>query len=157
MKGQVSTELLVIVGLILLIFIPLLVMVYVKANDANQQIAAYQAELTVTRIASLANSVGSLGTETNVVTDVYLPPNTVSLVAVSSGRGGEVVMTVAGPGGESEITDVIKYPLKDTCPKEKPCELANSDAAGGRIKIEIRSEYVGEEGAKEARISIKRA
>ena len=58
MKGQVSTELLVVVALVLLIFIPLLVLVYTKANEANQQIASYQAELSVSRIASLANSVG---------------------------------------------------------------------------------------------------
>jgi len=154
MKGQVSTELLVIVGLVLLIFIPLLVLVYVKSNDANQQIASYQAELTVTRIASLANSVGSLGTETSVVTDVYLPPNMVDLTLVSSGRGGEIIMTVAGPDGESEITDVIKYPLSDSCPVTNPCELAGSDAAGGRVKIEISS--VGDPTTGDAEIKIEK-
>jgi hypothetical protein len=139
MKGQVSTELLVIVGLILLIFIPLLVLVYVKANDANQQIASYQAELTVTRIASLANSVGSLGTETSVVTDVYLPPNMVELRTEASGRGGEIIMVVKTSDGESPIPDVIKYPLAN------PGQIVDSGAAGGRIKIEISSEYVGDE------------
>jgi type II secretory pathway pseudopilin PulG len=147
MKGQVSTELLVIVGLILLIFIPLLVLVYVKANDANQQIASYQAELTVTRIASLANSVGSLGTETSVETDVYLPPNTISLETVASGRGGEIVLTVKGTDGDSPIADVIKYPLSN------PGVLADSSAAGGRMKIRISSEYVGDQ----AMIKIERA
>jgi hypothetical protein len=56
MKGQVSTELLVIVALVLLIFIPLLVLVYMKANEASQQIGSYQAELAISRVASLANS-----------------------------------------------------------------------------------------------------
>ncbi len=141
MKGQVSTELLVIVGLILLIFIPLLVLVYVKANEANQQIASYQAELTVTRIASLANSVGSLGTETSVMTDVYLPPNTVNLTTVSSGsgQGGEIVLTVRTSDGDSPIADIIKYPIKNAG------LVVDSSAAGGRIKVQIRSEYDGDQ------------
>ncbi|NYZ74632.1 hypothetical protein H0O00_05790 [Candidatus Micrarchaeota archaeon] len=133
MKGQVSTELLVIVGLILLIFIPLLVLVYVKANEANQQIASYQAELTVTRIASLANSVGSLGTDTSVETDVYLPPNTINLTTVKSGHGGEIILYVSGPEGESPIADVIKYQISN------PGLVVDSSAAGGRVKIKISS------------------
>ena len=64
MKGQLSIELIVIIGLVLVIFIPLLVMVYYKSNEANEEIALHQAELSVFRLAYLANSVGSLGTNT---------------------------------------------------------------------------------------------
>jgi uncharacterized protein (UPF0333 family) len=139
MKGQVSTELLIIVALVLLIFIPLLVLVYLKANEANQQVASYQAELAVSRIASLANSVGSLGTNTTVTTDVFVPPNTVNFTTIKSGRGGEIVLTLNTPQGVSEVNDIIKYPLSN------PTTLADASNAGGRIKLKISSEYVGSE------------
>lgn len=139
MKGQVSTELLVIVALVLLIFIPLLVLVYVKASEANQQIASYQAELAVTRVASLANSVGSLGTDTTVVTDIYVPPNTISLETMQSGRGGEIVLTMETPEGSKDSAEIIKYPLAN------PGSLADSSVAGGWMKLRISSEYSGNE------------
>lgn len=146
MKGQVSTELLVIVALVLLVFIPLLVLVYFKASEANQQIASYQAELAVFRVASLANSVGSLGTNTSVSTDVFIPPNTESLIVSRSGRGGEITLTISSPQGSTEIVEIIKYPVKGTV------ELADETTAGTWTRLKITSEYVG----NEATISIKK-
>ncbi len=135
MKGQVSTELLVIVALVLLIFIPLLVLVYFKANEANQQIASYQAELAVSRVASLANSVGSLGTNTTVVTDVYVPPNTVLFKTQPAGRGGEIDLTVNTPQGNTDVVDIVNFPLTN------PGTIANSTTSGGWMKIQITSVY----------------
>lgn len=148
MKGQVSTELLVIVALVLLVFIPLLVLVYFKASEANEQIGSYQAELAVFRLASLANSVGSLGTNTSVTTDVFIPPNTEELTTSQSGRGGEITLKVSGPQGDTEIVDIVKYPISD------PGTIADSSAAGGWMKLNISSEY-GSGG--QATISIKKA
>jgi len=141
MKGQVSTELLVIVALVLLVFIPLLVLVYFKANEANQQIASYQAELAVFRLASLANSVGSLGTNTSVQTDVFIPPNTVELKTTTSptGRGGEISLRVMTPEGVTDITQIVKYPIKN------PRPLANETTAGGWMRLKVSSEYVDNE------------
>lgn len=136
-KGQVSTELLVIVALVLLIFIPLLVLVYFKANEANQQIASYQAELAVSRIASLANSVGSLGTNTSVVTDVYVPPNTVVFQTNSAGRGGEIELKVKTPQGDTDVVEIVTFPLSGS----QPHTLADATTSGGWIKIRITSVY----------------
>lgn len=136
MRGQVSTELLVIVALVLLIFIPLLVLVYFKANEASQQIATYQAELAVSRVASLANSVGSLGTNTSVITDVYIPANTVYLRTVQSGRGSEIVLRLTTPEGEKDTPDVIKYPVSN------PGDIVGENSAGGWMKLRISSEYI---------------
>ncbi|MFN7991300.1 MAG: hypothetical protein U0R44_04045 [Candidatus Micrarchaeia archaeon] len=147
MKGQVSTELLVIVALVLLIFIPLLVLVYFKANEANQQIASYQAELAVSRIASLANSVGSLGTNTSVVTDVYIPPNTISLKTAQVGQGSEIDLTVNTPQGPTEVVEVIKYPLSN------PGTIADASSSGGWMKVRISSTYAG----NQAHVKIEKA
>ena len=134
MKGQVSTELLVIVGLILLIFIPVLVMVYLKANDANQQIASYQAELAVFRLAYLANSVGSLGTSSSTYADVYIPKNVESFNLASEGGGGSIIMTVKTPEGVSEIAEIIHYPVKAG-------SLGGPENAGGWVKLKVSANY----------------
>ncbi len=145
MKGQVSTELLVVVALVLLIFIPLLVMVYMKANEADQQIGAYQAELTITRLASLANSVGSLGTNTSVTTDVYIPPNEVSFVTEKAGIGSELVLTLSTPQGNTETTDIIQYPMQSYG------SIPGQIIPGGYIKVKISS-YPGPNGNAEIAI-----
>ncbi|MFH1520763.1 MAG: hypothetical protein ABID61_03900 [Candidatus Micrarchaeota archaeon] len=149
MKGQVSTELLVIVGFVLLIFIPLLVLVYIKANDSNQQIASYQAELVVSRLGSLANSVGSLGTNTEVITDVYVPPNTISLTTNAAGRGSEITLKMETSQGETEVVEIVKYPVD--APTD-PYEIVGKTPSGGWVKIRITSTYT----AGEAHIKIER-
>jgi hypothetical protein len=146
MKGQVSTELLIIVGFVLLIFIPLLVLVYMKANDANEQIGSYQAELAVSRLGSLANSVGSLGTSSQVITDVYIPPSTISLTTNDAGRGGEIALKIETPQGQTEVVEVVKYPI------DNPGTLVNKMSAGGWVKIKISSTYNG----TEAHVKIER-
>lgn len=113
-RGQISTELLVIVAVVLAIFVPLLVAVYFKANEANAQIGSYQAELAVFRLAYLANSVGALGTETSVTTDVYIPPGVTNITVKGIEGGGEIIFKIQTTGGESELVEVIKYPIKDS-------------------------------------------
>lgn len=108
MKGQVSTELLIIVAVVLLIFIPLLVLVYFKASEATEQMNNYQAELTVFRLAYMANSVGNLGEGAKVYSDVYIPANTKTLKIRSVERGGEIVLTLKTNHGDTEIMQIIK-------------------------------------------------
>lgn len=148
MKGQVSTELLIIVALVLLIFIPLIALVYFKANEANQQIGAYQAELTVSRIASLANSVGSLGTSTSVTTDVFIPPGIVNLKTENIGNGAELSLTMESPQGQTTpVVQIIRYPIVNDG------IIADSSFAGSWMRIKISSEYVNDR----AMIRIERA
>lgn len=147
MKGQISTELLVIVGLVLLVFIPLLVLVYFKATETNQQMAAYQAELAVFRVAYLANSVGSLGTNTSVTTDIFIPRNVRQFRTATAGGGGEISMQVDTPEGPTDIVEVIRYPVAN------PGSLADQSAAGGWMRIRITSEYT----ANQARLRIEKA
>lgn len=135
MKGQVSTELLVIVAVVLLIFIPILVMVYFKAGEAQTEMSAYQAQLVVFRIAYLANSVGSLGTNTTVFTDIYIPKNINSFTAKNAGTGSEIVLNLQTANGPTEVVEVMKYPLV-----QNSIPLADSSSYGWR-RYEISSVY----------------
>lgn len=113
MKGQVSTELMVIIGIILVIFIPLLVTIYMKADETQNEMASYQAEVVVFRLAYLASSVGSLGTDTVVYTDLYIPKGTKSLEIKNVGNGAEILLKVSTPQGDKDFSEVIKYPVKE--------------------------------------------
>ncbi|MBI5223934.1 hypothetical protein HY990_05950 [Candidatus Micrarchaeota archaeon] len=132
-KGQVSTELMIIIGLVLLIFIPLLVLVYFKASESNAQIASYQAELAVFRLAYMANSVGSLGTNSSISTDVFVPKNTEYFRTRSVGQGGEIVLAVNGPQGKSEIVEIVRYPITEE-------DIADASYFGSWVRLKVSSE-----------------
>jgi type II secretory pathway pseudopilin PulG len=150
-KGQVSTELLIIIGLVLVVFIPLLVLVYFKAGEAQNEMGAYQAQLVTFRLAYLANSVGSLGTATTVYTDLYIPKNTISLVAVNVGIGSEIQLKIQSPTGESDVVEVVKYPI---VPDKGSTTARLVDAPTyGWARFRISSEY---DPDGKARIRIER-
>ncbi len=113
-KGQVSTELLVIVGIILLVFIPILVTVYFKSNETNQELKVLQAELAVTRLASSINSVGNLGAGSMLAAEVFVPENTQSIRFVPNGArtGGEIIFSVKIDGNKlSEFVKPVRFPV----------------------------------------------
>lgn len=135
----------VVVGLVLLIFIPLLTLVYFKAAESNERLASYQAELAVFRVAYLANAVGSLGTNTTVYTDVYLPDNTISFSTHSAGGGGELVLSVDSEGRVTDIAEVVRHPLSsEEYLVEEPLNEGrwirlkiSSVIEGGRVSVDI--------------------
>ncbi len=129
---------LVVVGLVLLIFIPLLTLVYFKAAESNERLGSYQAELAVFRVAYLANAVGSLGTNTSVYTDVYLPEGTLSLSTHAAGGGGELVLAVDSSGRLTELAEVIRYPISS------PGGIVEEPLQEGRwIRLKITSIHEG--------------
>ena len=136
MKGQVSTELLIVVGVVLLIFIPILVLVYIKTNEANAQISSYQAELAVVRLAYLANSVGALGSNTSILAEVFIPQGVTSMETKSVHGGGEIIMRITSPDGESEIVEITKYPIANN---------QSFSSASGWARFNITSSYSGGE------------
>ncbi|MFH1222147.1 MAG: hypothetical protein V1492_03620 [Candidatus Micrarchaeota archaeon] len=142
MKGQVSTELLVIVGVVLVIFIPLLVMVYTKAGEAQSEMSAYQAQLVAFRLAYLANSVGSLGSGTVVYTDVYIPRNTVWLRAKNVGAGAEIQLRAATDQGPKDFVEVVKFPFEggDSATGK---DLITTAGAYGWKRIKMTSVNIG--------------
>jgi len=133
LRGQVSTELLIIVAVVLVIFIPMLILVYIKTGEANDSIAAYQAELACARLAYLANSIGSLGSNASVNADIYIPSSVTSISTKTVGRGGEIVFVVQTPAGASEIAQTLKYPVNQ---QDLPVQ-------GGWARFDISSVYVG--------------
>ncbi len=124
-RAQVATEFLVIIVLVLVVFIPLLVFVYLKTNEANAQIGEYQAELAALRLAYLANSVGALGSNTSIIAEVYIPPGVSGFSTQTVGHGGEVVLTLQTPSGPNDVVEIIKYPIVNPQPLQTQQGWAN--------------------------------
>lgn len=139
LRGQISTELLVVVSVVLVIFLPLLVMVYFQANEASAKLGSHQAELAVFRLAYLANSVGSLGTDTSITTDIFIPDGVTEIRMQRVGNGGEIIFKVQTPAGESEIVEVVKYPINTTDPQGDTFPVQQ-----GWARFTITSKYNGE-------------
>ena len=136
MRGQVSAELMAIIGLILALFIPLLLTVYAKTNEANQELYQIQAELASTRLAYLINSVGQLGTGSSILADVFIPPYINRIQITNQGRGSQVVINMNTQNGQSEISDVIRFPVTLDDPRNR---LQNPSEGLRRFNIS----YVG--------------
>ena len=138
MKGQVSAELIAIIGLVLALFIPLLLTVYVKTNESNQQLYNVQAELVSTRLAYLINSVGNLGQGSSILADVFIPPYITRIQISNLGRGSQVIVRMNTPSGESEISDAIRFSINPA----SSVDLRNPRQGLRRFNISYIGEYV---------------
>ena len=72
-KAQVSVELMIVIGFILIFFIPLLLISYFKIIDINHDLASIQAEVAVNRLAHTIDSVGRMGLGSSIFLDIYFP------------------------------------------------------------------------------------
>ena len=111
MKGQVSTELIIIIGVILVLFIPVLITIYLKATEANEQIASFQSDIALSRLANTVNSIGQLGEDAYTIAEVHIPAEAEKIEFNNFGEGGEIVIQVQLEGSISELVEVVKFPM----------------------------------------------
>ncbi len=138
-KAQVSVELMVMIGAILAIFIPLLLHVYFRTNEANEQLMQIQAELASGRIANLINAVGNLGEGTSLIVEVFIPGNVKSVAIKNLGRGGEVVVKAQIQSGETDFVNVVRFPV-DELTIDKPLQgLKRFNISYDGIKVSVKN------------------
>jgi hypothetical protein len=111
MRGQISTELIVVIGMTLLIFTPILVTVYFKGVETSERLAAAQARLTVTRMASLADSIGNLGENASIVVDIFIPKDVIMMKFgnAKAGSGGAITIRLNTTEGIHEISEPVAF------------------------------------------------
>lgn len=98
-RGQMATEVLVIVGMMLLLLLPLLFYSYGRANVAREDIAVQKAEFAAQRLASAADSVGYLGGAAGLVEEIEIPSNVKSLKI----EGHDIVFDIDSATGKKQI------------------------------------------------------
>lgn len=106
-QGQVSTELLIIIGFMLLLLLPLLIYSYSRVSIANEDIAAQKAEAAASRLAHLSDSVGYLGGAAAIMEEVEMPPNLKSIAV----GGHDIIILVDSSSGKKQIVKTSAFNL----------------------------------------------
>jgi hypothetical protein len=139
MKGQVSNELLVVVGFILLILIPLLYVMFFKMDAIRADLAMLQVHFSVARIAFLVNAVGYMGDGSAMITEIYIP-DTVESVSIGTTSEYEVVFTIGTGEDVNEIVQPTAFPIEITdVPGEIPKFAEAEQPGGGRYRMEMEN------------------
>lgn len=128
-KGQVSNELLVVVGFILLILIPLLYIMYFKMDAIRTDLALLQVHFSVARIAFLVNAIGYMGDGSAMIAEVYVP-DSVGEVAIG---GNEIVFHMLFEGQPNEVVQPTVFPMEI----EGDPAFMQADSGSGRYRLEI--------------------
>ena len=136
MKGQVSNELLVVVGFILLLFIPLMAVMYLKLGDVNTDLSLLQMHFSAARIAYLVNAIGYMGEGSSIITEIYVPENIKSITF----NPNEVVFAANVRGSENDVTQPTSFTMHSsggiTSPGRYRLEIINT---GTGVSVEIAS------------------
>ena len=127
-KGQISTEILVIVGIMLTLLIPLILYSYGKVTVAKEDLAVQKAEFAAQRIASISDSVGYLGGAAAIIEEIEIPPGFQSLKASSH----DIVIEIMTSSGKKQIVKSTAFAL------EGAPSLA-SITSPGNYRIEARA------------------
>jgi hypothetical protein len=137
MKGQVSNELLVVVGFILIILIPLLYIMFFKMDAIRTDLAMLQVHFSVARIAFLVNAIGYMGDGSAMITEIYIPEN-VESVSLGGGSGHEVMFSLISAGELNEIVQPTVFPIRIN--DEDPPSFAEEEYPGrGRYRLEMEN------------------
>lgn len=136
MKGQVSNELLVVVGFILLVIIPLLYVMYFKMDDIRTDLAMLQVHFSAARIAFAINAVGHMGDGSSLITEIYIPEN-VDSVSIS---GNEVVFTTIFQGESNDIVQATEFGVELNPDVEDVFVESGEGVGSGRYRLELFNE-----------------
>ncbi|MCX8197010.1 MAG: hypothetical protein N3G80_01700 [Candidatus Micrarchaeota archaeon] len=109
-KGQISTEILVLIGILLLLLAPVMIYAFMRSNSAKEEFAIQKAEFAANRLARLADSVGYLGGSTAIVERVEIPAY-VKAVKIAGG-GHDIVIEMDSSAGKKEIVQTTVFKIK---------------------------------------------
>jgi len=109
-KGQVSTEMLALVGLMLFLLLPLLLYAYGKSNSTNEDISVQKAEFAAQRLSSAADSVGYLGGKAGVVEEIEIPPNVKSITLGANKH--DIVIEIDSSSGKKQIVKSSAFEIR---------------------------------------------
>ncbi|MGB9719274.1 MAG: hypothetical protein ACPL06_01620 [Candidatus Anstonellales archaeon] len=101
-KGQISTELIVVIAFVLFLFIPALFFAYSKAGEITNELDVRKAYVSVNRLSSLSNSVGYCGQNSSIIVEIDVPANVEKIEFKSYADGGEVIAHLLDGG------DIVK-------------------------------------------------
>ncbi|MCX6772770.1 MAG: hypothetical protein NTV88_03290 [Candidatus Micrarchaeota archaeon] len=130
-RGQVSTELLIIIGMMLLLLVPLLYYSYSRANVVKEDAGIQKAEFAVQRMARLADSIGYMGGASEILDEIQLPQY-VKSISVDEKTGHDIII-------EMDSTTGIKQIVKSSAFKIKAVGFDNRKLQEGSYWVDIKA------------------
>ena len=107
-RAQISTEVLILVGLMLALLVPLLIYSYNRAEIARGDLSVQKAEFAAERLAAVSNSVGYLGGATKMIEEIEMPQH-MKRVYVNN---HDIVIEVYSSGGVKQIVKTTDFELE---------------------------------------------
>jgi uncharacterized protein (UPF0333 family) len=141
-RGQVSTEVLILVGIALFLLIPVILYAYGRVNASGDDLSVQKAEFAAHRLASLADSVGYLGGAAAVVDEIEIPPYVKNVTV----NGRDVVIKINSIAGEKDIVASTAFELEAV-------RLGKVSRAGTYF-IEVSALDPGSAGGKQVRLRL---
>jgi hypothetical protein len=82
MKGQVSIETIMIIALVLMIFIPVLLLLYINSGSAFTSINTMEVNAALSQLSSSSSIINSGAEPSKIFAKIYIPPSISSITAV---------------------------------------------------------------------------
>jgi len=111
-RGQVSTEVLLLIGLMLILMLPLLLYAFNRAGVARDDLGVQKAEFASQRMARLADSVGYLGGAAAIIDEIEVPDNVKSITVNNGGIGTDIIFEVDSANGRTQIVKSSAFTIK---------------------------------------------
>ena len=91
--------------------LPLLLITYFQASNLSEQLSVQQAQQTVSKIANMANIVGSEGAPAKATIQVFIAPNIANITVgnATGGIGKEVIFNIRTTAGITQIVGIAEY------------------------------------------------
>ena len=136
-KGQASTEILVLMGMMLLLLLPLLYYAYGRSNVAREDIAVEKADFAAQRLQNMADSVGYLGGAAALVDEIEVPTN----VRPFSVSGHDIIFSIDSSTG---LKQIVKSSAFEINASKNLAALANPGTYF--VEVSAISDYAGNGG-----------
>lgn len=107
-KGQVGTEILVLIGMFLLLLLPLLLYAYGRANISTEDLSVQKAEFAASRLVTAADSVGYLGGQAAIVEEIEIPSSVKGLTV----NRNDIIFDLDVASGRKQIVKSSAFTIK---------------------------------------------
>ena len=133
--GQAGVEYIVLIGVLLFFFIPI---VYFSLTQSTLAVKMNQVENVVNRLGKASNAVYALGPGSTEIIPITLPEG-ITQISIGGPTEQEILLQVTGSGGVSDIHVSTKAKLVGSLPIAKGTYFIKVESLpGGQVNISQR-------------------
>ena len=151
-SGQVSAEFMILVGLVLIIFIPLFVILTLSSIESTEQISTERIGSTARTLLDESREIYYLGEGSRQIITIDIPRGVNAVQIVNTSTTHELMFLFNHSGRTSSVSHASEVPIRigsdsETCNPEPDCtiscdctQFSVSDMRTGERNIELRTQ-----------------